>query len=121
MDHGFAREAEPWEYSDGCIYLLREISLTGDKAEKLILNNMESLADLGYVDHFKHAHHMKENLFKSLKEMLTSKDGLGKKKYRDVVEVFFDPAFRVAEAGESETTNSMNCALSAQDFILCLG
>ena len=55
------------------------------------------MADLGYVDHFKHADNLKENLFKSLKEMLTNKDGLGKKFYRPVIEIFFEPAFRVAE------------------------
>jgi hypothetical protein len=58
------------------------------------------MADLGYVDHFRHSHTLKENLFKSLKVMITSKDGLGKKVYRPVIETFFDPAFRVAEQGE---------------------
>lgn len=26
MDHGFQRHTEPWEHTDGCIYLAREIS-----------------------------------------------------------------------------------------------
>jgi hypothetical protein len=26
MDHGFTRAKEPWECSDGAIYLLRELS-----------------------------------------------------------------------------------------------
>jgi hypothetical protein len=113
MDHGFARDAEPWEFSDGIIYLIREMSLTGEKASELVLDNLQSMADLGYVDHFRHSHTLKENLFKSLKEMITNKEGLGKKKYRPVIEVFFEPAFRVADQGESQATNSLNCALSA--------
>ena len=27
MDHGFARAQEPWELSDGCVYLLKELTL----------------------------------------------------------------------------------------------
>jgi hypothetical protein len=40
MDHGFARDAEPWEYSDGSIYLLREMSLCGEKAKEFVLENL---------------------------------------------------------------------------------
>ena len=60
---------------------------------------MESLADLGYCDHFKHSFQLKENLFKSLREMMTSNEGLGKKKYRSFIDIFLEPAFRVAEQG----------------------
>jgi len=72
MDHGFARECEPWECSDGCIYLLRELSLTGTNTEEFVIKNLQNLADIAYVDHFKHAQNLKENLFKSLKEMISS-------------------------------------------------
>jgi len=107
--------------SDGCIYLLREMSLVGEKATDLVIKNLQSLADLGYVDHFKHSQNMKENLFKSLKEMVSSPQGLGKKKYRPYIEIFLDPAFRNGQ--ESQTNNdykSMNMTLAAQDFILSL-
>jgi hypothetical protein len=39
MDHGFARDAEPWEFSDGIIYLIREMSLCGEKASDLVIDN----------------------------------------------------------------------------------
>jgi len=60
---------------------------------KLFTKHATSLADLGFVDHFKHAPNMKEQLFKSLLVMC-SPDGLGKKKFRGFVELFLDPAFR---------------------------
>ena len=70
MDHGFTRAQEPWEASDGCVFLLRELaSVKGDaqdKAASLVVKHMESLADLGFIDHFKHANSLKENLFKTL-------------------------------------------------------
>jgi len=107
--------------SDGCIYLLRELSFTGEKACDLVVKNLQNLADLGYVDHFKHAQNLKENLFKSLKEMITSAEGLGKKKYRPYVELFLDPAFRVAQQQYSQEHQSLNCALAGSDFVLALG
>ena len=97
MYHGFSRAMEPWEMSDGCCFLIRELSLTGEKAASLVMNNLQNMVDLGLVDHFKHAQTMKENLFKSLKEMIVSPDGLGKKKYRSMVEMFLEPAFRNAD------------------------
>ena len=97
MYHGFTRDMEPWEMSDGCVFLIRELSLTGEKAASLVMNNLQNMCDLGLIDHFKHAQSLKENLFKSLKEMVSSPDGLGKKKYRSVIEVFLEPAFRNAD------------------------
>lgn len=44
MDHGFARKKEPWEHTDGCIYLLRELSRS--KKSALIANYLDSLSEL---------------------------------------------------------------------------
>ena len=101
MDHGFSRAQEPWELSDGCIYLLRELSKARNQNEPkvvakvldLFAKHAMSLADLGFVDHFKHSASLKENLFKSMRDIV-SPDGIGKKKFRSFVELFLDPAFR---------------------------
>ena len=60
---------------------------------KLFEKHASSLADLGFVDHFKHASSLKEQLFKAL-AAISSTQGLGKKKFRGFVELFLDPAFR---------------------------
>ena len=60
---------------------------------KLFTKHSESLADLGFIDHFKHASSLKEQLFKSL-TVVCSDEGLGKKKFRGFVELYLDPAFR---------------------------
>ena len=111
MDHGFTRAKEQWEMSDGAIFMLREASAYEDMHEFTIAN-LEGLSDLGYVDHFKHYHFLKQNLFKSLGKIL---DNLGKKKFRGHVELFLDPAFRTAKVLEHQ-----GMALAAQDFILFL-
>lgn len=64
MDHGFTRPKEAWELTDGSIFLLRESSKFEDMHD-FIISNLEKLSDLGYIDHFKHSHFLKQNLFKS--------------------------------------------------------
>ena len=72
---------------------------------ELVVENLENLSNLGYVDHFKHSHSLRETLFKSLRRILTN---LGKKKFRSQVEVFLDPTFRNAKNQEN-----LNMALAA--------
>jgi hypothetical protein len=60
---------------------------------KLFEKHSMAVADLGFVDHFKHASSLKEQLFKSL-TVISSAEGLGKKKFRGLVELYIDPAFR---------------------------
>ena len=101
MDHGFSRAQEPWELTDGCVYLIKELTTVRcpDDPEiekgiyKLFQKHVEPLADLGFIDHFKHAASLKEQLFKSV-TVMCSTEGLGKKKFRGFVELFLDPAFR---------------------------
>ena len=66
MDHGFTREKQLWELTDGTIFLLRECSSI-PFMQDFVLGQMENLNDLCYVSHFKHSSSLKENLFKSLK------------------------------------------------------
>ena len=70
------------------------------------------MSNLGYIDHFKHSHSLKENLFKSLAKILKA---LGKKPFREYVDLFLDPAFRNAKSQEHQ-----NMAVAAQDFILAM-
>lgn len=91
------------------MFLIREVSQF-EPMHALIIKNLENLSSLGYIDHFKHSHSLRETLFKSLVQILRN---LGKKKFRGYVEVFLDPAFRNAK-----NQDNLNMALAAQDFIL---
>lgn len=90
MDHGFARPKELWELSDGCVFMLMEMSAI-DEYKDYVAKHLEGVSNLAYIDHFKHSHVMKEALWKSMKMLLNN---LGKKKFRQFVELFLDPAFR---------------------------
>jgi len=94
MDHGFVKPKEPWEMTDGTIFLLRECSKI-EFMQDLVIKNLENLSNLCYIDHFKHSSSLKENLFKSLTKILNN---MGKKKLRQYLELFLDPAFRVARS-----------------------
>ena len=37
MDHGFSRHTELWEYSDGCVFLIKELSLVRNQAQESVL------------------------------------------------------------------------------------
>ena len=110
MDHGFSRPKELWELSDGSVFVLRELSAM-EKHQEFVVGQLDNLSNCAYVDHFKHSHVLKENIFKSLRKMC---DNLGKKKFRGFVEFFLDPAFRNAK------NENQNLAFAAQDFVLNL-
>ena len=93
MDHGFTRPKELWEMSDGSVFLLMELSAFPEHQD-FVVKNLEHVATLAYIDHFKHAHVLKEALWKNMKQILIN---LGKKKVRALLEVFLDPLFRAAK------------------------
>ena len=108
MDHGFARAKEPWEHTDGCIYLVRE--LTRSKRAALVANYLDSLSEIGYVDHFKHSAHMKENLFKSVTTIMQNLN----KKFRPFLELFLGSTFRNLK------NDNRNCAAAAEDLLYAM-
>ena len=102
-DHGIVRPVELWEISDGCIFMIREIALS-DNADlmKDISKYLMQLPELGLLDQFQSASLLKENLFKSLPDIIK---GVGKKPFRQVLELYLDPAFRTAK-GKNCSPNS---------------
>jgi hypothetical protein len=98
MDHGFTRPKEPWELSDGAVFLLREISKMDENLE-FVKQNFESLSSLASIDHFRHSHFLKENVFKSILAIVKT---IGKKPFRPYVEIFLDPTFRAGKNKSSQ-------------------
>ena len=104
MDHGFTRGREMWELTDGAIFILREIAHI-EEMQDLVVKNFENISTLAYIDHFKHAHTLKETNFKSMPVILK---GVGKKKFRGYIELYLDPVFRAAN-----NQDNMNMAVAA--------
>ena len=73
MDYGFKRDREPWEASDGAVYLLAGLA---EVAPGEVLPLLPQLAELALLDHFPQARSLQATIWHQLPAVLKS---LGKK------------------------------------------
>ncbi|KAG2487842.1 hypothetical protein HYH03_013559 [Edaphochlamys debaryana] len=64
MDHGFTRDREPWEVSDGAVHLMRELAGVAPRA--VSEEHMELLVELATMRSFPAATRLREGLWHSL-------------------------------------------------------
>jgi hypothetical protein len=88
MDHGFSRDREPWEASDGAIYLARELAPV---APEMVAARLAALANLAALNHFDHVFKLRETLWNCLPLIARP---LGKQAFKAHVELFFEPMFK---------------------------
>uniref|UniRef100_A0A061QRH4 Arm repeat-containing protein n=1 Tax=Tetraselmis sp. GSL018 TaxID=582737 RepID=A0A061QRH4_9CHLO len=93
MDHGFSREKEPWEASDGALYMLRELAQV---APKEVPRFLPDVAEIAGLKHFAHAVNLHETIWKCLPKIAT---GMGKKAFKPYVEMLLDPMFHSLSCG----------------------
>lgn len=89
MDHGFARAREPWEATDGAIYMIRELA---DVAPERVPQFLQPLADVARLRHFSHCLNLQETLWKSLPIIARR---MGKNAFKAYLELFLDPLFHL--------------------------
>ncbi|GLI70399.1 hypothetical protein VaNZ11_015182 [Volvox africanus] len=77
MDHGFSRDKEPWEVSDGAVHLLREVAAVRPQA--ITDKHFEALAELGNLSTFQHAYNLHETVWGSLR---TIGEAVGKPRFK---------------------------------------
>mmetsp|Transcript_21132 Transcript_21132/g.39038 ORF Transcript_21132/g.39038 Transcript_21132/m.39038 type:complete len:610 (+) Transcript_21132:94-1923(+) len=105
MDHGFNRPSHPWEFSDGCVYLIKEMVEQGlPEADSYV----PRLADLLRLDEFKSANHLKETVWRQLASIAKAQ---GKLRFKRNLEIFFDPLFR-----DLKSYNN-NVSVIAEEFL----
>ena len=75
MDYGFKRDREPWEASDGAVYLLAGLA---EVAPAEVPPLLPQLAELATLDHFPQARSLQATTWHQLPTILNS---LGKKVY----------------------------------------
>ena len=93
---GFEKPIEPWELSDGCVLLLRELSAV-KPAIAIVMKHLPTLAELSTLTHFKQSMLLAENIMTSLTQIAQS---LGKAKFRPFLDdpSLVDALFRNAKA-----------------------
>jgi len=85
MDCGYMRPQEPWERSDGAVYLLR--ALAKDHPEEMAAM-LPELADVARHRHFAHHFTLLETIWKQLPEVAAT---IGKKRFKAHLERFLEP------------------------------
>jgi len=98
MDHGFSREREPWEASDGALFLLREMAQVAPESVLQFLP--VASVDIAYVQDFAYAANLHETLWKCLPQIAK---GIGKKAFKSHLEPFLEPMFRDLTCGHQLT------------------
>lgn len=93
MDHGFARDKEPWEASDGALYLLRELA---EVSPKDVPRFLPMAAEIAGLQHFAYAPSLQETLWKCLPKIASK---MGKKVFKPYLEPFLEPMFRCISCG----------------------
>ncbi|RLN80117.1 hypothetical protein BBJ28_00020659 [Nothophytophthora sp. Chile5] len=79
------RNKEPWEHSDGAVYMVRELC---DVAPDVAVKYLPLVADLAILRHFPQTAVLQETVWKQLPLIC---DALGKKVFKRYLELFFDP------------------------------
>lgn len=79
------QENQPWEHTDGAIYLVRELCVV---APEVAVQFMPALADVAILRHFPQTGTLQETLWKQLPAMC---EALGKRVFKRYLELFFDP------------------------------
>lgn len=111
-DYGMSRPAEPWEASDGSVYLLREIAAISPGT---VTQFMGTLAELGELTHFTHYVTLHETLWKCLPDIMNA---VGKAECKKHVESFLYSLFRDLECGHQLCEVSAgHCIAKIRDYL----
>jgi len=101
--------------SDGVIFLVREIAQSENaELKKDMPKYLSQLPELGLLDQFQSVALLKENLFKSLCDILKA---VGKKPFRQYIELYLDPAFRTAKGKRNNYSDPMQTTSSTHSTL----
>eukprot|EP00775_Hariotina_reticulata_P005826 gene5826-6067_t len=93
-DFGVPRAKEPWEASDGAVYMVRELAAVAPAAA---VEFVPQLADLARLSTFQHAYNMHETIWRSLPSIAQC---VGIKEFKQqYLELFLQPLFADLRCG----------------------
>ena len=111
-DYGMVRSPEPWEASDGSIYMVRELAAAAPEDAVAYLPMLAELARLtGFPQHV----NLHETLWKCLPDIATS---VGKPAFKSALDMFLEPMFRTLRCGHALCeTAARQCITRLSAFI----
>jgi len=114
MDHGFTRDRQPWEYTDGCVHLLKELIVaqpTGPYFDQFI----PILPTIASKRNFAHYHDLQQTIWKCVPLMA---EAVGKRKFKMYLELLLVPMIETLQCNNRLAMNAAgNCVTFCNKFI----
>eukprot|EP01083_Nonionella_stella_P246082 854784_1 len=88
MDHGFTRDRSPWEFTDGCIHLLRELIIAFPHTSYYDQFIPTILPNIASKKNFAHYHELQQTIWKSIPPIAQA---VGKRKSKMYLELILVP------------------------------
>jgi hypothetical protein len=127
MSCAITREKQPWEATDGCVYLLRELvegcSLSDSRlpplSDDLLLPLFRKVADVCRVSHFPQSDDLRATLWRQLLPMM---EAVGKQRCKRLyLEVFMDLLMRNIESRSVSALSKHAAATCAYELSVLVG
>jgi len=126
---GIDRPKSPWEATDGCIYLLRELCIKSSEEnatsnavpikDDILIPLLSELADVCRVSHFPQAEDLRTTLFRQLPVMAQA---LGKQRFkRTYLDLFLDLLFRTVQSRSASQLAQHAARTCAAELALLIG
>jgi hypothetical protein len=124
---GVDRPKAPWEATDGCIYLFRELCMHSSEnttsgveiTDAILVPLLTELADVCRVDHFPQADELRTTLWRQLPAMAHA---LGKQRFKRVyLHLFMELLFRDLESRSASLLNKHAAGQCAADLANLVG
>ena len=113
MDHGFSRPKEPWESSDGAVYLLRSLAEASSVDAEAFLP--ELAATVLAARHFEQAYLLKETVWKQLPAIAQA---IGKRPFKRYLDEFLRPLILSADSDQAlESFAARSCLAFLQSWV----
>ncbi|KAJ0392787.1 hypothetical protein P43SY_010594 [Pythium insidiosum] len=115
--HHEHREKQPWEFTDGAIYIVRELCAVAPEAAIALL---PMVADVAILRHFPQTGTLQETVWKQVPLMC---EALGKRVFKQYLEIFLDPmvftlqgSHRLAKFAAIDCANQLSKAIGPSIF-----
>lgn len=116
---GITRPKAPWEATDGCIYLVRELVLLDKLDDDTLVPIFQELADVCRVKHFPQADDLRATLWRQLPPMASA---LGKQRFKRLyLDVFMDLLFNTIDDRTASALSKHAAGQCAEDLSRIVG
>lgn len=102
----FCREMEPWEVSDGALWLLKELAAP---FPDLVCEKLPEASELASLRHFDRCHKLHETLWTTLPGI---GQGVGKRQFKPYLELFLPYVFKDLRCGNQLCEAAAGCCIA---------